>query len=219
MKTSSKDEVNKLIVSILDSIITSITTLTIFDENEILNLDEIEGSDLKVSTNLKQNFSHEKECQIVSNQQSEISKIKENLKKSTLQLKCRLLEEKCQIVPNQQFNPKKGKNEQQIQLEAGKYWKKRTKLFSKYDDGIIIDSTESWYSVTPEKIAIEIASNVLQYCNYKENTIILDGFCGVGGNTIQFAKLFKKVIAIDIDPMRIGKYICFKNPRPYKFDK
>ena len=214
MKTSSKDEVNKLIVSILDSIITSITTLTIFDENEILNLDEIEGSDLKVSTNLKENFSHEKECQIVSNQQSEISKMKENLKKSTLQLKCRLLEEKCQIVPNQQFNPKKGKNEQQIQLEAGKYWKKRTKLFSKYDDGIIIDSTESWYSVTPEKIAIEIASNVLQYCNYKENTIILDGFCGVGGNTIQFAKLFKKVIAIDIDPQRIGKYLLSTSPCP-----
>ena len=95
-----------------------------------------------------------------------------------------------------------------LQEEAGgrKYWKKRYKLFSKYDDGIIIESKESWYSVTPEKIAIDIAKQVLKNCNYDENTIILDGFCGVGGNTIQFAKLFKKVIAIDIIPQRIGKY-------------
>jgi len=33
--------------------------------------------------------------------------------------------------------------------------------------------------------------------------IIVDGFCGVGGNTIQFAKTCMKVIAIDIDPKKI----------------
>jgi len=40
--------------------------------------------------------------------------------------------------------------------------------------------TESWYSVTPEPIAKEIA----KVCSCDT---IIDGFCGVGGNTIQFA--------------------------------
>lgn len=45
------------------------------------------------------------------------------------------------------------------------------------------DSTyvsESWYSVTPEKVA-EHASERCK-CD-----IIIDAFCGAGGNTIQFA--------------------------------
>lgn len=33
--------------------------------------------------------------------------------------------------------------------------------------------------------------------------MIVDGFCGVGGNTIQFALTCHKVIAIDIDPQKI----------------
>ena len=39
---------------------------------------------------------------------------------------------------------------------------------------------ESWYSVTPEKIAEHIAERC--QCD-----TIVDAFCGVGGNTIQFA--------------------------------
>lgn len=38
-----------------------------------------------------------------------------------------------------------------------------------------------WYSVTPEKIAKHIAER--SACG-----IVVDGFCGAGGNTIQFAK-------------------------------
>jgi hypothetical protein len=41
---------------------------------------------------------------------------------------------------------------------------------------------ESWYSVTPEKIAEHIADKC------KTGGVILDAFCGCGGNTIQFAK-------------------------------
>lgn len=33
---------------------------------------------------------------------------------------------------------------------------------------------------------------------------VIDAFCGVGGNTIQFAKTTQKVIAIDIDPVRLA---------------
>lgn len=34
--------------------------------------------------------------------------------------------------------------------------------------------------------------------------MILDGFCGVGGNAIQFAQTCRRVIAVDIDPVKIS---------------
>ena len=40
---------------------------------------------------------------------------------------------------------------------SGKWWKKRHFLFSKFDQGIIIESNESWYSVTPEEISHSIS--------------------------------------------------------------
>ena len=86
--------------------------------------------------------------------------------------------------------------------KQNKWWKMRYHLFSKFDDGIIIDSLESWYSITPEKISISIAQKIQRNIPGKSCTI-LDGFCGVGGNTIQLAKLFSKVFAIDINAKRI----------------
>ena len=77
-----------------------------------------------------------------------------------------------------------------------KYWAQRYRLFSKFDNGIKLD-TESWFSVTPEKIAKHIASR----CKKK---VVIDAFCGVGGNTIQFARCCPKVYAIDIDPEKIA---------------
>lgn len=76
-----------------------------------------------------------------------------------------------------------------------KYWTKRFSLFSLFDSGIKLDR-ESWFSVTPEKIAAYTAT--LCKCD-----VIVDAFCGAGGNTIQFAKTCRKVIAIDIDPAKI----------------
>lgn len=75
------------------------------------------------------------------------------------------------------------------------YWKKRFSLFSKFDKGIRLDE-ESWYSVTPENIAKKLAQRI------KCDTIV-DAFCGCGGNSIQFAKSGKRVIAIDIDEEKI----------------
>lgn len=40
---------------------------------------------------------------------------------------------------------------------------------------------ESWYSVTPEKIAQHIAKR----CS--PDDVVIDAFCGSGGNAIQFA--------------------------------
>ena len=55
---------------------------------------------------------------------------------------------------------------------------------------------ESWYSVTPEKIAKHIAD--VCRCG-----LVVDAFCGVGGNAIQFARTCDRVIAIDIDSNKI----------------
>ncbi|KAI8819926.1 RNA cap guanine-N2 methyltransferase-domain-containing protein [Fimicolochytrium jonesii] len=81
-----------------------------------------------------------------------------------------------------------------------KYWYQRYNLFSKYDEGIMLDE-ESWFSVTPEKVAEYQAQRLA--CD-----TIIDGFCGAGGNAIQFAKTCKKVIAIDIDPTKLR---CARN--------
>jgi len=77
-----------------------------------------------------------------------------------------------------------------------KYWAQRYRLFSKYDQGVRLDE-ESWYSVTPEKIAKHIAEKC--QCD-----VVVDGFCGVGGNAIQFALTCERVIAVDIDNEKIA---------------
>lgn len=76
-----------------------------------------------------------------------------------------------------------------------RYWDRRYNLFSKFDEGIQIDEV-GLYSVTPEKIALEQARKM----NCK---IIVDGFCGVGGNAIAFAQVCDKVYAIEKDPVRL----------------
>lgn len=117
------------------------------------------------------------------------------------------------------------------ELSAGqaphyKYWAQRCRLFSKFHEGIILDD-EGWYSVTPELIAEHIAkrvwSSLLQPStplhpkkkrknNKKVHTathnnagLLMDAFCGPGGNSIQFALAAPPggiVFAIDIDPAK-----------------
>lgn len=60
-----------------------------------------------------------------------------------------------------------------------KYWYRRFMLFSRFDQGVRLDR-ESWFSVTPETVAAHTA----QRCKCD---LIVDAFCGAGGNTIQFA--------------------------------
>lgn len=90
-----------------------------------------------------------------------------------------------------------------------KYWRQRYRLFSRFDEGIKLDD-ESWYSVTPEGIAKHIAER----CHRTSPCIIIDAFCGAGGNTIQFALNYNVfVIAIDIDPNKIE--LCKNNAKVY----
>ncbi|XP_034468582.1 trimethylguanosine synthase [Hippoglossus hippoglossus] len=85
--------------------------------------------------------------------------------------------------------------------ELAKYWAQRYRLFSRFDEGIRLDR-EGWFSVTPERIAEHIALRVEQ--SFCDSQLIIDAFCGVGGNAIQFALTGKRVLAIDIDPVRLS---------------
>lgn len=60
--------------------------------------------------------------------------------------------------------------------------------------------------MTPEAIAKYIA-------NLIKGKTVIDGFCGSGGNVIQFSKHCKKVYAIDIDESKID--ICKNNCKVY----
>ncbi|XP_026168794.1 trimethylguanosine synthase [Mastacembelus armatus] len=104
--------------------------------------------------------------------------------------------------------PKKGKRgwKQQIPAEMAaepklaKYWAQRYRLFTRFDEGIKLDR-EGWFSVTPERIAEHIALRVAH--SFSDSQLVIDAFCGVGGNAIQFALTGKRVLAIDIDPLRL----------------
>ena len=76
-----------------------------------------------------------------------------------------------------------------------KYWDRRYAKFSKFDLGIQTD-IERLYSVGPEEIADKNARKT----NAK---VVVDGFCGIGGNTIGYAKHADHVYAIEIDHDRI----------------
>jgi trimethylguanosine synthase len=87
-------------------------------------------------------------------------------------------------------------SEQAVPKRIQKYWAQRYRFFSKFDQGIRLDE-ESWFSVTPECLAIHVAKR----CSVCD--VVVDAFCGSGGNTIQLAMRCKQVIAIDIDPAKI----------------
>uniref|UniRef100_A0A6G1S3W2 Trimethylguanosine synthase n=1 Tax=Aceria tosichella TaxID=561515 RepID=A0A6G1S3W2_9ACAR len=84
-----------------------------------------------------------------------------------------------------------------------KYWNQRYNLFSRYDDGVRLDD-EAWWSVTPENIARHISERVHSSIG-DGHTLIVDGFCGVGGNLIQFALYspHARVIGCDINQDRL----------------
>ncbi len=63
-----------------------------------------------------------------------------------------------------------------------KFWNQRYYYFSRFDEGIMMDY-ESWYSVTPEELAIYTA----KICG--PNAVVVDAFCGPGGNVIQVRHL------------------------------
>ncbi|CAA0822027.1 S-adenosyl-L-methionine-dependent methyltransferases superfamily protein [Striga hermonthica] len=78
-----------------------------------------------------------------------------------------------------------------------KYWLQRYNLFSRYDEGVKLDE-EGWFSVTPEEIAAGQARRCVGA------GVVIDAFAGVGGNAIQFAKVCRRVVAVEIDPNKVA---------------
>ena len=116
-----------------------------------------------------------------------------------------------------------------------KYWAQRRRLFKRFDEGIQLDA-EGWYSVTPEVVADHVASRFadasdqLIRCSYdnaksstpernnkngrgggqkKKPMVILDAFCGCGGNSIAFGKLpptaVSLIVCVDVDRTKLRK--------------
>ena len=111
-------------------------------------------------------------------------------------------------VPNPHHNPK-----------LDKYWNQRRRLFSRFDQGVQLDE-EGWYSVTPEQIADHVASRLTDLAascqgqsgpgsagsNLNNNIVVLDAFCGCGGNAIAFAKQPGiSVIGVDLDRSKLRR--------------
>lgn len=82
-----------------------------------------------------------------------------------------------------------------IPSELVKYYHQRYSLFHKFDSCWI--DYEGFYSVTPEVIAKHTATRLKNYN-------VVDGFCGVGGNAIQFALAGSKVLAIELNETRLA---------------
>ncbi|KAH8609540.1 Methyltransferase small domain [Trypanosoma vivax] len=76
-----------------------------------------------------------------------------------------------------------------------KYYGQRHRLWSKFDEGIWMTKS-GWYEVTPERIAQSSASLHKKLLN---KSCVLDLFCGCGGDTVQLARVYEKVIAVDKD--------------------
>ncbi|XP_069543850.1 trimethylguanosine synthase [Brachyistius frenatus] len=119
-----------------------------------------------------------------------------------------LLPEELSVKDVKKRKKKKSKRGRQQQVPAemaaepdlAKYWAQRYRLFSRFDEGIRLDR-EGWFSVTPERIAEHIALRVKHSCS--DAQLVVDAFCGVGGNAIQFALTGNRVLAVDIDVVRL----------------
>lgn len=111
----------------------------------------------------------------------------------------------------------------EVPQDVQKYWHQSYSIFSKYDDGIWM-TDDAWYGVTHEDIA-RFVSHPLENLFTNEvrkiaqdiaaaapadKSIIIDPFCGVGGNTIAFALSgrWKRVYAIEKDKATLE---CAKN--------
>lgn len=81
-----------------------------------------------------------------------------------------------------------------------RYWKKRYQLWSRFDHGVLF-TPELWYSVTPEKVA-KFTAKLAKLLAPRAKSA-LDVCCGGGGNTIQLARYFERLVGIDISSTNI----------------
>lgn len=94
-----------------------------------------------------------------------------------------------------------------------KYWHQRYRYFSRFDEGVVLDE-ESFYSITPESLALHMARRV-----GNKGCLGIDWFNGCGGNAIQMASRREEVgfmigCDIDVGKLRMSK----KNAEVYNVD-
>lgn len=90
----------------------------------------------------------------------------------------------------------KKRKKMHMSKHLAKYYFQRYRLFHRFDDGVQLDE-QSWYSVTPEKIAQHIAQR------FHGRQLIVDLYGGAGGNSIQFALQGAYVLCVEVDAQRI----------------
>ncbi|SCV05819.1 LANO_0H15874g1_1 [Lachancea nothofagi CBS 11611] len=95
-----------------------------------------------------------------------------------------------------------------------KYWKNRMSLFSQMQCKDLYMTRELWYSVTPETVA-KFAARFIKSC-LPEAQVILDVYCGGGGNTIQLAQYFPKVYGVDNSLEHL--YCTYRNAQAYNVE-
>ena len=85
-----------------------------------------------------------------------------------------------------------------------RYWHQGYSIFSRYDDGVWM-TDKAWFGVTHESVANKVAEHMAA-AKPPNRSIIVDAMCGVGGNTIAFAKsgIWKRVYAIEKDPATLA---------------
>lgn len=79
--------------------------------------------------------------------------------------------------------------------QAAHFWNARHLFFSRWDEGIQTD-WQGLYSVKAEMLAMQLARLL-------PGKVVLDGFCGIGGCAIAFARAGKQVFAVELDPARL----------------
>ena len=155
--------------------------------------DNMVGSLLKLKNSEPEALGYEAHSSSIDDDEEMLEDSKKQKKKRKKQKKCNRSSLPQEILEDQNLL---------------KYWHRRYQLFSKFDSGIKLDSgklffsfmqvviskkienktnffsvfffAESWFSVTPEQLAKHHAERCR--CD-----VIVDAFCGAGGNSIQFA--------------------------------
>ena len=98
---------------------------------------------------------------------------------------------------------------------AARFWRRRRRLFARFDEGVRVPDDESWFSVTPEAVARHIAASCAGLCvggdadvgagaraGAGARGLVVDACAGCGGNAVQFALAGFRVLALEIDPAR-----------------
>lgn len=111
-------------------------------------------------------------------------------------------EQKACVVSTSEAGSAHDNWEEQEEWDASmdKYWAVRYTLFSRFDEGIRLDR-ESWYSVSPEQSAVQVAERIVGVMG--PGALVVDAMCGAGGNAIQLALAGAIVLGVDLHGPRL----------------